>query len=198
MPTSVPTARLNVPAASGIVTAIATSAVSAESASSERQTPGRQERLRHPQREQDEQDGEDVERADVAERQCRADARRGGCRRCGADREISHGRGLRWSWPGPRPSMTRRSSVELQHRGRPRMTRPVAHDEHAIADRGQLGGVRRRHEHGRAARRRVVRRARRSRPWRRRRRLGSARRAAARAGRCAATSPARPSAGCRR
>jgi hypothetical protein len=39
MPTSVPTARLNVPAASGIVTAIATSAVSAEFASSERHTP---------------------------------------------------------------------------------------------------------------------------------------------------------------
>ena len=39
MPTSVPTARLKTPAASGIVTAIATSAVSAEFASSDRQTP---------------------------------------------------------------------------------------------------------------------------------------------------------------
>ena len=39
MPTSVPTARLKMPAASGIVTAIATSAVSAEFASSERHTP---------------------------------------------------------------------------------------------------------------------------------------------------------------
>ena len=38
-PTSVPTARLNVPAASGMVTAMETSAVTAESASSDRQTP---------------------------------------------------------------------------------------------------------------------------------------------------------------
>ena len=39
IPTSVPTARLKTPAASGMVTAIATSAVSAEFASSDRQTP---------------------------------------------------------------------------------------------------------------------------------------------------------------
>ena len=155
MPTSVPTARLNV--AGGERDRDRDRDQRRQRRVREQRAPHarRQERVRHPQREQHEQDGEDVERADVAERQRRADA----AARCAAGAApiarsvmawVSVGRGQAEAFDDEAllGQIARRETSALDG--------PVAHDEHAIAGRGQLGGVRRRHQHGRATRRRVT------------------------------------------
>ena len=104
------------PAASGMVTAMATSAVTAESASSDRQTLAVRNVSGTHRAKSDEQHGEDVERADVPERQRRADALPAVRRAVLAVATSVHGLDLRGrvdgsACRGPRLSMTRRSSV---------------------------------------------------------------------------------------